>query len=100
MVKSRRAHRKGSKKGSKKGSRKGVFGYVYAPVDEVLGAVGNVTRATTNTLRGVVVTGVTGVRRVGKNVTRRADKVVSKLVAPITGKKRKGTRKSKKNNKK
>lgn len=91
MAKSRRAHKK---------SGKGVFGYVYAPVDEVLGAVGNVTRATTNTLRGVVVTGVSGVRRVGKNVTRRADKVVSRLVAPITGKKRKATRRNKKNNRK
>lgn len=96
MVKSRRAH----KKGSKKGSSKGVFGYVYAPVDEVLGAVGNVTRATTNTLRGVVVTGVSGVRRVGRNVTRRADKLVSKVVSPITGRKRKATRRNKKNNRK
>ena len=92
MAKTRRAH--------KSGKSKGVFGYVYGPVDEVLGAVGNVTRATTNTLRGVVVTGVSGVRRVGKNVTRRADKVVSRLVSPIAGRKRKGTRKSRKNNRK
>lgn len=91
MAKSRRAHKKNSK---------GVFGYVYGPVDEVLGAVGNVTRATTNTLRGVVISGVSGVRRVGKNVTRRADRVVGKLVSPITGRKKKATRRNKKNNKK
>ena len=90
MAKTRRGHK----------SSKGVCGYVYGPGDEVLGAVGNVTRATTNTLRGVVVSGVSGVRRVGKNVTRRADKIVSKVVSPIAGRKRKATRKSKKNNKK
>lgn len=89
-----------SRKSGRKGSSKGVFGYVYGPVDEVLGAVGNVTRATTNTLRGVVVSGVTGVRRVGKNVTRRADKVVSRLVSPIAGRKRKSTRRNKKHNRK
>jgi hypothetical protein len=89
-----------SRKAGRKGSSKGVFGYVYGPVDEVLGAVGNVTRATTNTLRGVVVTGVSGVRRVGKNVSRRADKIVGRVVSPIIGKKRKGTRRNRKNNRK
>lgn len=68
---------------AKKGTRRngsGVFGYVYKPVDYTLRAADDVTRATANTIRNIISTGLTGIDRVGKKVTNRADNVVNSIL--------------------
>jgi len=75
MAKTRRS--KASRAG--KGKR-GIFGYIYSPIDHTLMAADNVARATTNTLRNIVSTGIRGVDRVGRKVTGHADAAVSNLL--------------------
>ncbi len=76
----RRVSRK-NRSTAKKGTRRtGVFGYVYKPVDYTLRAADDVTRATTNTIRNIISTSLTGLDRVGRKVTNRADNVVNSIL--------------------
>lgn len=72
-----RKHRSTAKKGTR---RNGVFGYAYKPVNYTLRAADDVTRATTNTIRNIISTGLSGIDRVGKRVTNRADNVVNSIL--------------------
>lgn len=75
----RRSHHKKRATHHKKRSA-GLFAYVYKPVDETLGAVSNITTVTAKTLGKLAETGVSGVRKVGRNVTGRANRIVSGLI--------------------
>lgn len=86
MAKTRRS--KASRSGK---SKRGIFGYIYSPIDHTLMAADNVARATTNTLRNIVSTGIRGVDRVGRKVTGHADAAVSNL---LMTRRRKGAKKS------
>lgn len=81
----------------RKSSKKGLFGYVYGPVGQTIKAADNVTRATANTLRDVISTGLHGVERIGSKVTSRADKAIRGLLPKRKGKSK--TRKANKSNK-
>jgi hypothetical protein len=83
MAKTRRS------KASKGKSKRGIFGYIYSPIDHTLMAADNVARATTNTLRNIVSTGIRGVDRVGRKVTGHADAAVSNLLMTRRRKSRK-----------
>jgi phage-related protein len=64
----------------KNGRTRGILSYLYNPIDQIIKAANNVTRATTNTVGKVVHTTANGVNRVGKSVTGRANTIVSGLV--------------------
>lgn len=59
---------------------RGILSYLYKPIDQIIKAANNVTRATTNTVGKVVHNTANGVNRVGRSVTGRADAIVSGLV--------------------
>lgn len=71
---------------------RGLFSKIYGPVSGVIGAVNDVFGTTTNTVKGVVHTGLRGVNRVGQSVTGRANKVVRNLVSRKNRKSRGGRR--------
>jgi phage-related protein len=71
---------------------RGLFTYVYSPIDHTLQAADNVTRATTNTIRNIVSSGITGVDRIGRRVTTHADAAVSDLL--FSRKSRKNSRRN------
>jgi len=70
-------------------NRSGFLGRLYGPVNQGLGAVGNVGRELTNTARNVFGRTVNGVRTVGRKVTGRVNTGVGQLVSGKTRKNRK-----------
>jgi hypothetical protein len=95
MAKSRRSSRRANR--SRK-NRRGVFGYVYNPINQALGAIGNVSQTVTGTVGKVVGNTVSGVRKMGKNVSGRGNAVISGLL--MSKKSRKGSRKGSRKNRK
>ena len=83
MAKSRKSgrnSRNNSNNSRKNGRTSGILSYLYKPINQIIQAANNVTRATTNTVQKVVHNTANGVNRVGKSVTGRADAIVSGLV--------------------
>ena len=67
----------------------GFFGRLYGPVNQGLGAVGNVSSELTNTARNIIGRTVKGVRTVGNKVTGRVNNGVGQLVSGTRRKNRK-----------
>jgi hypothetical protein len=70
-------------------NRSGFLGRLYGPVNEGLGAVGNVGKELTRTVGNVFGRTVNGVRSVGNKVTGRVNRGVGQLVSGKTRKNRK-----------
>jgi len=71
--------RRGTRKASK-GKGRGLFGYIYSPISQTLGAVKNTVSATTNTVRKVTRNTLNGANTVGRKVTGRANAALRGLV--------------------
>lgn len=72
-------------------SRKGIFSRLYSPVGHLFLAGKESVGAVTNTAKGVVGTGITGLDRIGRSVTGHANMAVHDLLkARKSRKNRKG----------
>ena len=49
---------------------------IYRPVSEVIGAANTITNTSAKTISKIVHASLTGVNKVGKNVTGRADRII------------------------
>ncbi len=56
--------------------RRGLFSKIYRPVSEVIGAANTLTNTATKTVNKIVHASLSGVNKVGKNVTGRADRII------------------------
>ena len=56
--------------------RRGLISAIYRPVSEVIGAANTITNTSAKTISKIVHASLTGVNKVGKNVTGRADRII------------------------
>ena len=56
--------------------RRGMISAIYRPVSEVIGAANTITNTSAKTISKIVHASLTGVNKVGKNVTGRADRII------------------------
>lgn len=56
--------------------RRGIISAIYRPVSEVIGAANTITNTSAKTISKIVHASLTGVNKVGKNVTGRADRII------------------------
>ena len=89
MAKSTRGTRKSSKS-------KGLFRRVYSPIDHLIEAGRNISRATFKRSGRIVNNGLGLVGNVGKSVAGHANKTVSNIVGRKNRKSRKQTRRNRK----
>jgi hypothetical protein len=90
-----------ARRGTRKTSR-GVFSRLYSPVGHLLAAGKESVSAVTNTAKGVVGEGITGLNKIGRSVTTHANMAVKDVLKSRKGGKRratKGSRKSRKSRK-
>lgn len=81
---------------ARRGTRnsKGIFSRLYSPIGHLLAAGKESVGAVTNTAKGVVGEGITGLDKIGRSVTKHANQTVKDV---FTRKRRaSGTRKSRK----
>lgn len=87
--------RRGTRRASRR-SGKGMFSRLYSPIGHLFAASKESVGAVTNTAKGVVGQGITGLDRIGRSVTGHANMAVHDLLSRKSRKGRKGSRKSKK----
>lgn len=87
-----------ARRGTRKAS-KGIFSRLYSPVGHLLSAGKESVSAVTNTAKGVVGEGITGLDKIGRSVTKHANMAVKDVFTRKGGKRRArkaGSRKSRK----
>ena len=83
-----------AKKTQARKTRKGLFSALYRPVSEVIGAANNVSHTVAHSVDKIVHTSLQGVNKIGRNVTGRADRVISNILPRGRKTKRRAARRS------
>ena len=71
--------------------RRGFLSSVYRPISNVIGMANNVSRTTTQSIDKIVHTSLSGVNKIGKNMTGRANNMI-RHVLPKSRRKNKNSR--------